>query len=138
MYASQQDMIDRYGPDALLAATDLDGVVAADRVANAIADASDEIDSYVGKRYSLPLVSVPRVLSRLTVDIAVYRMADEASQTEEKRKRYEDAVKLLDSIAKGKVSLGLEADTDTSPAEQMVEMASQPRQMHRPNLNRVL
>ncbi|MNG19141.1 hypothetical protein D3C84_1032700 [compost metagenome] len=48
------------------------------------------------------------MLVRLCCDIALYRLsADAGSGTEEKRKRYEDAVALLRRIASGEVSMGM-------------------------------
>jgi phage gp36-like protein len=140
MYATQQDIVDRYSADALLMVTDRDGNVDVQQVLRALEDADDEINTYIGKRYPLPLVTVPRVITRVAVDLALYRLSDGAGYTEERRQRYDDAVKLLASIAAGKVSLGLDADTseDASPAGQHVEVDSQPRRFNRPSMNRVL
>lgn len=108
-YATQQDMIDRYGDDDLIVSADHDGDGVADAaiVTQGLSDATDLIDSYIGARYTLPLATVPAVLKRLCVDIALYLMSKPPSITEEKRKRYEDAVKLLTAISDGKVSLGV-------------------------------
>ncbi|MOA13986.1 hypothetical protein D3C78_1340600 [compost metagenome] len=77
-------------------------------IEQATADATAEIDSYVGTRHRLPLAVIPEVLVRLCGDIALYRLSAEAgSGTEEKRTRYEDAVALLRRIASGEVSLGM-------------------------------
>jgi phage gp36-like protein len=111
MYATQQDMIDRYGDDDLIIAADHDGDGVADAavVTQGLSDATDLINSYVGKRETLPLATVPAVLKRLCVDIALYLMSKPPAITEEKRKRYDDAVKLLQAISDGKVSLGISA-----------------------------
>ncbi|TWC35059.1 phage gp36-like protein [Pseudomonas sp. SJZ079] len=109
-YATQDALIERHGLDAVLLVADRDddGVVDAAVVAKALADATAEIDTYVGARHRLPLPSVPEVLVRLCCDISLYRLsADAGSNTEEKRKRFEDAVSLLIRIAGGSVSLGL-------------------------------
>ncbi|OQR35911.1 hypothetical protein BWR15_06175 [Pseudomonas sp. T] len=109
-YATRTNMVERWGMDALLvvADRDQDGVLDDDVVDQALLDASAEIDTYVGAKNRLPLPSVPEVLVRLCSDIALYRLsADGNSSTEEKRKRYEDAVSLLRRIASGEVSLGL-------------------------------
>lgn len=108
MYATQQDMIDRYGEDDLLIAADHDGDGVADAavVTQGLSDATDLINTYIGERVPLPLVTVPAILKRLCVDIALYLMSKPPSITEEKRKRYEDALKLLAAISDGKVSLG--------------------------------
>ena len=109
-YATQQDIIDRYSLDELLILTDRDQDDQPDTavVDRALADATAEIDTYLAARYQVPLSSVPDVLLRLCVDIAIYRLStDRAGGTEERRKRYEDATAMLRLIAKGEVSLGL-------------------------------
>lgn len=107
-YATRQDIIDRYGEDELIVAADHDedGVADATVVMQGLSDASDEIDAYVGGRYTLPLAVVPSVLMRLCVDMALYLMSKPPSITDEKRRRYEDAIKLLTLISTGKVTLG--------------------------------
>jgi len=118
-YANRDQLIERFGLDAVLLVGDRngDGLLDDGIVDQALADATAEVDTYVGRLYRLPLATVPEVLSRLCCDIALYRLsADAGSYTEEKRKRYEDAVRLLSSIASGAVSLGLPtpADDDSS------------------------
>lgn len=110
MYATQQDIVDRYGQDALTLAADRDGDGQVEQAAidQGLADADAEIDAYLAAKYDLPLPSVPDVLVRLAVDIALYRMEATADVgSEERRQRYEDAVALLKRISKGEVSLGL-------------------------------
>lgn len=142
MYATQQDIEDRYGKDALLivADADMDDEVDTEKVNKALDDATDEINLYIGKRESLPLTQVPSVLKRLAVEIAFYFLSAEDGYTEEKRKRYEDAKKTLADIASGKVSLGLPSsqDEDASPVAMEVEMSSEERLFNRRNNNRIL
>lgn len=114
-YATATDLEQRYGVDELTQLTDTTdaGVPDAAVVALALGDATAEVDGYLSARYVLPLPTVPTVLTRITCDIARYRLwADRAS--DEVRRRYDDAVKLLTNISKGVVSLGL-SDTDPSP-----------------------
>lgn len=109
-YTTQQAIIDRYGHDALLliADRDQDGVIDTAVVERALSDASAEVDTYVAAKYTLPLPSTPEVLVRLCVDIVIYRLSSDAGLlTEERRKRYDDAVALLRRIASGEVSLGM-------------------------------
>jgi phage gp36-like protein len=115
-YADLAALQARYSQDAILlvADRDQDGVIDAGVIEQATADATAEIDGYVGALHRLPLASVPEVLVRLCCDITLYRLsADAGSGTEEKRKRYEDAVALLRRIASGEVSLGM-----PTPAEE--------------------
>lgn len=109
MYAHQADMVTRYGEAAVLLVADRDGdgELDAEVLERALADAAAEIDAYVSRRHELPLPSKPRVLVGLAVDIAMYRLSAEAdSLTDEKRQRYEDAIRLLSRIASGEVLLG--------------------------------
>jgi len=107
-YAIRQDIVERYGTNELIVAADHDEDGTADTpvVEQGLQDASEEIDVYLGGRYALPLAVVPPVLKRLCVDMAMYLMSKPPSVTEEKRKRYEDAVKLLTLIGQGKITLG--------------------------------
>ena len=109
-YASAEQVKERHGADAVLLLADRDGDGAADDgvIERALEDASAEIDTYLAAKYDLPLAETPAVLTRLAADIAVYRLAAEADRaTDERRRRYEDAVALLKRIAKGEASLGL-------------------------------
>lgn len=116
IYASAQDLIDELGEREATALSDrektgLTNVAALDR---ALANATDEVNAYVGRRYALPLgngagvlTTAPTVLQRLTIDVARYRMSGtEIMETEAVRNRFKDAVKLLEQIASGLVSLG--------------------------------
>ncbi|MEM8554383.1 MAG: DUF1320 domain-containing protein [Pseudomonadota bacterium] len=114
-YATQSDIETAYGPRLLpvIADRDGDGVVDADAVAGALADASDEADTYLAMVHTVPLTTVPGNLRRIVVDIAVYRLAGSAEVlTEEHRRRYDDAVDLLKRIAEGKAKLPVSADSD--------------------------
>ena len=109
-YATQQDIIDRYGEEAFTVAADRDGdgLADAEAVERALSDADAEIDAYLAVKYELPLASTPPLLVRLAVDIAYHRLSPEAdTATEARRSRYDQAVSLLKRLASGEVSLGL-------------------------------
>ncbi len=126
MYATRADLIARYGHDVLLmiADRDHDDVLDEALIDQALADASAEMDVYVGQRHRLPLEPVPPVLTRLCGDITIYRLSLDGGVTEERRQRYEDAVALLRRIANGEVSLGLPTGPDDSSGH--AEFFSQP------------
>lgn len=108
-YAVRDDIVDRYSASELLIVSDRngDGVEDDDIITSALEDAASEIDSYLKVRYSLPFSSPPAVLTRVSIDIAMYRMSENAaSLTDERRKRYDDAIAFLVGIAKGDISLG--------------------------------
>ena len=111
-YATQADITELYGADSLFVADrDGDGVVDAPAVTRALVSASDEIDSYIGVRVTLPLATVPGILRQLAVDIAVYRLAlSRDVRSEEHRLRYEDALRFLKAVAKGEAVLAFTGD----------------------------
>lgn len=128
-YATAADMEERFGREELVARTDRDatGVVDGAVLGRALADAEAEIDGYLAARYALPLPTVPPLLARIACDIARYRLwEDQAS--EEVRRRYEDARRLLEAIGRGVVSLGLPANLppDQKPALSMAAAKSGP------------
>ncbi len=107
-YAVKQNMIDRFGSEELIQLTDRANTGAIDDVVlgQALADADAEINGYLVSRYVLPLASVPPLLMRIACDVARYHLYDDHA-TEQVRVRYEDARKLLEGIASGRVQLGL-------------------------------
>ena len=91
-YAVQSDIVDRFGEELLyqIADRDRDQQLETAAIELALADASAEVDTYLSQRYTVPLDPTPRVVVRLAVDIAVYRLAQKAqAYTEEIRQRYE-------------------------------------------------
>lgn len=109
-YATRQDILDREGADALYAAADRDRDDAVDTAAvdAKLLDASATIDTYLSLRYPLPLATVPPVLTRLCIDITLYGLSLSADAlTKELRQRYEDAISLLNKMARGDVGLGV-------------------------------
>lgn len=107
-YITPQDLEDRFGSEFLLSATDPrnSGEVGQAAVARAISDATDLINSYLGKRYVLPLATVPGTVKRIAADLVRYfLLADHPG--EEVTKRYNDGLKWLRDAATGTVSTGL-------------------------------
>lgn len=122
-YAVFQDAIDLYGQDYVLTAVDRDDDGTPDKASfqDALEQASGEIDSYLRARYTLPLAQVPPQLRRFAVDIAIYQCsADPAMATDEKRRRYEDAIRWLEKVALGQLSLGVEEPTPDSGTPQLI------------------
>jgi phage gp36-like protein len=107
-YATLADLTTRYGEDEIRQRSDHAGIGSIDTavVNQALADASAEIDAYLSGRFTLPLATVPPHLVRICCAIARYRLWDDA-MPERVRVEYQDAVRLLESIAKGMVTLGL-------------------------------
>lgn len=100
-------------PDAVTADTDV--------LDQLVEDAEAEVDSYLGYRYNLPLGSVPVLVTRLSARITRYRLYTSRGGTPEQwlTDDYNGALKTLEAIRDGKVSLGLTsaaADPGASPA----------------------
>ena len=71
-YATLTELLERIPEGVLIDLTDDDaaGVVDTDKVDRAIGDADTEIDSYLGRRYPLPIEPAPPLLVRLSLDLA--------------------------------------------------------------------
>lgn len=107
-YATNSDIIVIYGEAVLdaVASRDGSGRQNYESVDAALQSASDEIDTYIGSRYTVPLTAPPPYIRQCAVDIAVYRLAlDIGPRTEEMRLRYMDAITYLKSVAKGDIDL---------------------------------
>lgn len=112
MYAAKANMIARFGEPEVIALTDRSNVGAIDDVVldGALAEADAEIEPYLAPRHTLPLTSVPKILTGFACDIARYRLCGSGgvTETDEIRARYKDAVKFLENVAGGKIGLGLD------------------------------
>lgn len=115
-YATPQDMIDRFEEREMIQLTDRHdtGSIDSTVLAKALADADAEIDGHLMGRYTLPLASVPIVLTRYACDIARYFLYDNHA-TEQVSKRYDDARRFLVAIGKGDISLGLDSAQQKTP-----------------------
>lgn len=134
-YATQQDLVDRFSSDELLQLTDRSntGQIDAVVVSRALGDADAEINGYLAARYSLPLATVPAVLVRLACDLARYQLyADRV--TDSVRQRYEDAVRMLKSLAKGELQLGVASGLSTPVSDAGVRVIGPTRVFDRDQL----
>lgn len=107
-YATQQDMLARYGMRKLVALTDINQPMVGEIVTAVldarIADASAEIDGYLAGRMAVPLLTPPEVIKVLCCRLAYYLLlgaaASEVDQADVKAVR-----DYLKSVAKGEISL---------------------------------
>ncbi len=110
MYSTIDDLKKLIPEETLIQLTDDEGkgVVVVTRAEEAIAQADGEIDSYCAVKYAVPLVPVPGIVKKCSVDMALYnlysRRVEEIPST--RADRYRNAVRLLEGIVKGTVSLG--------------------------------
>ena len=116
-YATQANLVDRFGETELVQLTDRAtppaGTIDATVVTRALTDADNKINSYLAARYTLPFASVPEILLQLACDIARYYLYEDRV-TEIVQKRYDNAIAQLRDISAGKASLGLDAEGDVA------------------------
>lgn len=103
-----------------------------------IQDAEAEVDTYLGRRYSLPLAAVPTIVTRLSARLARYRLYTSRPGLLEDwlKLDYENAVSILKDLATGDLALGLtsEGAPTTAPATKRARVSSQPPVFGRPNM----
>ena len=128
-YCTAEEVIDMLKPDMYgyivgEGSDDLDDEALRDNIlllaGNAAEDAQAEIDGYLAKRYDVPFVHVPPVISKFAKDIALYNLVsrkgiDESDREKTYLTRYNSAVAYLTKVAEGKVDL----DTGESHTTQM-------------------
>lgn len=120
MYASAADMIRQFQRREVLALTDPEdtGNIDQDILDGALVAASAEIDTYLSGRYRLPLNPTPPHLTRVCCDIARYVLTgDERQETSLISERYKAAVRFLELVASGKVTLGPAENGETPSAD---------------------
>lgn len=84
------------------------------RIDEAIEAADAEIDGYCAVRYTVPFPTIPRLITGLSVEIAIYYLHARRTVPEKIEKRYEKAVARLKDIARGLLTLGI--DPPPAPA----------------------
>lgn len=98
LYASEDDMVARFGAD------EMSNLAEGSDVIQALRDATEEAQSYVSVRYAPPLPNIPAPLVFATCDIARFRLYKDRA-TEEVKYRYERTIKWLERMADGKAVL---------------------------------
>lgn len=96
------------------------GSVNTDNVAEAITNSDDLIDGYLRGRYNVPFTDIPNLLEKLSTDISVYNLYSrrpESEMPETVKDRYKDALKFLEQIQKGLISLGTDTEISPEPAK---------------------
>jgi phage gp36-like protein len=115
IYASEADLDSVWGA-SLIDLLTLDAQTAqrdAAKIAEALADASAQIDSFAARRYALPLTLTDagvRMTRGVCADLAVYRLATTADRmTEIITRRYDQAIRFLEAVAAGKAEIATTA-----------------------------
>lgn len=103
---------------------DADDIASADaalaRITQVIVETDELMDGYLAARLSLPLASVPLTLTRVARAVVRYELHKDRvmdAKTDPIARDYYDALRLLDAIRDGKVTLGV---SDPSSADSPV------------------
>lgn len=119
-YATQDDILAIMDEAELIRITDDadSGTVDTATVNAALGRASAKIDGYVGARHHVPLSPVPEIITGLCADLAAYDLysRSQAGTPDDRRERNKDAIRFLEQVAAGKISLGAD-DPDGTPGE---------------------
>lgn len=125
-YASRADMVTRFGETEVIALTDrsqygqIDDVV----LAGGLDEADAEINPYLQPKYVLPLPAVPRIIISLACDLARYRLCGAGvTVTEDIRNRYKDAIKFLERVSRGEISLGIDSGSHMAAPANTVQIS---------------
>lgn len=86
------------------------------RINEAIETADAEIDGYCAVKYAVPLATVTRLITGLSVEIAIYYLHARRTIPEDIQKRYDRAISRLKDIAKGILSIGADPPPASSNA----------------------
>ncbi|MGL5166639.1 MAG: gp436 family protein [Afipia sp.] len=136
-YATQADLVEKFGIDLMLGVADradppagtIDPVV----VGRSLADADAMIDGYLKGRYALPLATTPPLVRTLALTITIYLLHRD-TVAEKIRRDYEDAISTLKQIAGGIVRLDVAGVEPASSGATGVRVNDRPRDMTPDNM----
>lgn len=121
----------------------LDEVAVADdalgRIQDAVEQAEGLIDGFLARRYTVPLATVPSLVSGWTRDIARYLLHKDRGGKEDSDpivRAYRDALKFLQLIVDGKFGLGADDPIQNNPDLLDVRFESAPSVFNRDQLRR--
>ena len=130
-YATVTDMQNRYPARDLIAISDPNNVSIQNAVIDtALSDASNEEDTYLESRFSLPLTDPPAILTQYCCYIAMYRLASQFGLLHDMKSakdRYDEVIKVLQAVKDGTQTLGLATDGAEPPTAKPSVMTSEPR-----------
>lgn len=139
-YCTLDDLLTRFGADEIKgnADRDGDGIADADVVAAAIAAASSIIDSYIGVRYALPLVTVPSTIKSICEDLARHALTAVEPMKIVIDNR-DAAIARLKDISRGIAVLDVPAPAPADPGASGVQILFEPgdRSMSRGELRKL-
>lgn len=113
-YASVQDMVDRFGQTEMIRLTTPDGQEMVsydgDAITRALEEASAQIDTYLRKRYAVPLAAAPYEIRRAACAMARYDLSHGEGREpgEQVRLARKEVMDWLGRIADGELLLDLD------------------------------
>jgi len=124
LYCSKQGLIDRFSEDELIQLTDRNnlGVINDDVLNRSIEDASTEMDGYLS-RFNFSVDTLPESLEPFACNIARYHLYDNAP-TEHVTTRYNNAIKYLEKVNKGTLTIGKTEEGAVVASVDLAEMQS--------------
>ncbi len=124
MYASAQDMRDRYeNLDDLLRLPGTDDLNEK-KLTQALNDAGALADSYLSAKYVLPLAVVPQVLVQHCCAIAFYYLCDQQA-SEQARDRYREALTWLREVKNGGIPIGVDESGSAPESDDLPQMQAE-------------
>jgi phage gp36-like protein len=139
-YASLSDATELYGDEYVVTSVDRDSDGEADTSAfgSALDKASSEIDTYLAKRYETPVSPAPEFLKQICIDIAIYRSSPGLERTDEKRERYNDAIRWLRDVSAGKATLATAVEAEDEASEDLPQSTAETRLFTRNSLRSII
>ncbi|EDS1905387.1 DUF1320 family protein [Salmonella enterica] len=124
MYASAQDMRDRYeNIDDLLRLPGTDDLNEK-KLTQALNDAGALADSYLSAKYTLPLAVVPQVLVQHCCAIAFYYLCDQ-QPSDQARDRYREALTWLREVKSGSIPVGVDEAGSAPESDDLPQMQAE-------------
>ncbi|EGF8034340.1 DUF1320 domain-containing protein [Salmonella enterica subsp. enterica serovar Rubislaw] len=124
LYASAQDMRDRYSNlDDLLRQPGTDDLNER-KLTQALNDAGALVDSYLVARYDLPLAVVPQVLVQHCCTVAFYYLCDE-QPSDQARDRYREALTWLREVKNGSIPVGVDEAGSAPESDDLPQMQAE-------------
>jgi phage gp36-like protein len=136
-YATQQQLIDRFGAATLVSLTDRAAVSTGTidtAVVNAALTSTDAvIDGYLSSRYALPLVTIPALVQDVALAVAIYKLHAYAPDPKIDAD-YKDAMRTLRDIASGAVRLTVAGNTPAETGTSGAQITDRERPLTAENL----
>lgn len=125
-YCTQTDLVNAYGEPAITQLTDrinkppisIDTTV----LDAAIASAEGEIDMYLAARYKLPITDVPGTLVEIAIKLAYRKLFTNIKDDHPAELEAARAIKKLEGLANGRLSLGLDQGGAPAPVNNTVQI----------------